>query len=333
MQNGIPDTLKEQSASASADSPLSQGRVLFTRLVTHGRLRQLQLLVQLEECGSIMKAAARLNMSQSSATQALAELERILDLQLLDRHARGSRLTSAGRALVHAARGALEGFRDAADTLAAIHRGAVAALKLGATSTAAHALMLPLLSPFYETHPDVHLELHEDTGARLLPTLIAGSLDAVFCRAPAQLPDGYEFEPLLHDEAVVVSGLNHEMVGAKDISLYALAGMRWVLPAMNIQMREIFEKVVLEAIPEAQAFPVTTMSLLVIEGLLMQPQAVALLPRSIALELQSSHRVRQLDIHLNAPLAPLGVAYRQGMAPALLAALLEPAREGTAMGK
>ena len=62
---------------------LPESRVLFSRLLRHGRLRQLQLLVTLQHSGSLMKAAQRLDMSQSAATQALAELERVLDLRLI----------------------------------------------------------------------------------------------------------------------------------------------------------------------------------------------------------------------------------------------------------
>lgn len=74
-----------------------EGRVLFSRLAKHVRLRQLQLLLALQQCCSIAKAAAHLDMSQSAATQALAELERVLDLRLFERHSRGIRPTQAGR--------------------------------------------------------------------------------------------------------------------------------------------------------------------------------------------------------------------------------------------
>lgn len=318
-------------SSDGADAHISSlGRVLFARMATHGRLRQLHLLVELEDCGSIMRAAEHLHMSQSAATQALAELERILGMPLLERHARGSRLTPAGRALALAARGSLAGLRDAAESLAAIRQGAVAALRLGTIPAAAYALLSPLLAPFYGEHPDVHLELHEDTGARLLPLLTAGSLDAVFCRAPEQLPEGYVFEPLVDDEVVVVASVNHALAGARRVPLQALVGMRWVLPAMNIQLRGVFEALVLSTFPDTQWFPVATMSLPVLEGLLQQPQAVALLPRSIVVGLQTSGRVCRLDVDVQARMAPLGVAYRQGQVSGLLDGLLAPARREAA---
>ncbi|MCW5640175.1 MAG: LysR family transcriptional regulator, partial [Rubrivivax sp.] len=72
----------------AADSGLAA--VLYARLAAQGRLRQLQLLVEVDDCGSIARAAERLHLSQSAATQALADLERLLDLKLFERHARGA---------------------------------------------------------------------------------------------------------------------------------------------------------------------------------------------------------------------------------------------------
>ncbi len=314
------------ATAAPDDESSSLAKVLCARLATHGRLRQLQLLVAIEDCGSIARAAAQIPMSQSAATQALAELERIVGMKLFERHARGIRSTPAGRALMSAARGAMAGLLEAAESLAAIRHGATATLRLGAIPAASQALMSPLLGAFYRAHPDVHLELQEDAGARLLPMLTSGSLDAVFCRAPQRLPAGFMFEPLLSDEAVVMAASGHALAGRSDLPMSALAGARWVLPAANIQLREVFETVVLEALPQAQWFPVSTLSLPVLEGLLQQPGAVALLPRSMSAGLLTGGRVCRLDVVLSAPLAPLGVAYPQANAAALLQSLLALAR-------
>jgi DNA-binding transcriptional LysR family regulator len=172
----------------------------------------------------------------------------------------------------------------------------------------------------------VHLELVEDSGARLLPMLFAGSLDAVFCRAPQRLPAGFVFEPLLDDEAVVVAGAGHALAGRTGLPMAALAGARWVLPAASIQLREVFESVVLAALPQASWFPVSTLSLPALEGLLQQPGAVSLLPRSMCAGLLAGGRLCRLDVVLSAPLAPLGVAYAEAGGSELLRGLLALAR-------
>lgn len=322
MASSIPtDSLPAKEAEASG-----LAKVLYARLAAQGRLRQLQLLVALEDCGSIARAAAQIPMSQSAATQALAELERLVGMALFERHARGVRATPAGRALMAAARGAMAGLLEAGQALAALRQGATATLRLGTIPAAAHALVSPLLGAFYADHAGVHLELVEDSGARLLPMLIAGSLDAVFCRAPQRLPAGFVFEPLLDDEAVVVAGAGHALAGRPALPMTALADARWVLPAASIQLREVFETAVLGALPQATWFPVSTLSLPVLEGLLQQPGALSLLPRSMCAALLAGGRVCRLDVALSAPLAPLGVACAQAPVAGLLQDLLALAR-------
>lgn len=309
------------------DAATPQGRLLYSRLTKHVRLRQLQLLVALQQCGSVVQAAATLHMSQSAATQALAEMERVLDIRLFERHARGIRPTLAGQTLVDTVRGVLAALEEVAESLAAIRRGAAAALRLGAIPAAALAILSPLLARFYAEHPEVHVDVHEDASTRLLSQLLGGGLDAVFCREPALLPGPFVFEPLLADTAVVVAARSHALAGRRDVPLQALTGARWVLPTVNIAVRGIFEAEVLQALPDAPWFPVSTVSLPILEGLLSQPGAVALVPLSIAPGLQTHARVCRLDVRLTGRLAPLGVVCRRDQAPALLTEMLSLCRQ------
>lgn len=307
-----------------------QGRVLFSRLAKHVRLRQLQLLLALQQCCSIAKAAAYLDMSQSAATQALAELERVLDLRLFERHSRGIRPTQAGQALIDGVRSVMNELEDVSETLAAIRMGASAALRLGAIPAAAHAILAQLLAQFYALRPQVHVDVQEGEGARLLALLISGGLDAVFCRRPALLPESFVFEPLLRDEAVVVAAGSHPMAAAgRSVPLSALGDARWVLPTANIAVRDIFEREVLAHLPQAQWFPVSTVSLPVLEGLLGHPRAVALVPRSIVPGLahdRPAGGIRILDMAVDRAafaLADLGVVHAREPAPQLLQDLLK----------
>lgn len=307
---------------------LPEGRLLYSRLVRHGRLRQLQLLLALQHSGSVVKAAQQLDMSQSAATQALAELERVLGLRLFERHARGMRATPAGQALIDVARGVMSELEDAAETLAAIRLGASAGLRLGAIPAAAHAILGPLLGRFYARQPQVHVDVQEAEGARLVPLLLAGALDAVFCRQPALLPASHVFAPLLADEAVFIAAPHHSLSGVRQVQWAQLAEARWVLPSASITVRGIFERVVLAELPRAQWFSVSTVSLAVLQGLLAQPGAVTVVPRSILPGLHpgvAAAGVCVLDMAVpRAALAlpPLGVVHASEAMPALLRQML-----------
>ena len=307
-----------------------EGRVLFSRLTKHVRLRQLQLLLALQQCSSIVKAAAHLDMSQSAATQALAELERVLDMRLFERHSRGIRPTQAGMALIDTVRGVMSELEDVSETLASIRIGASAALRLGAIPAAAHSILAPLLLSFYALKSQqVHIDVQEGEGARLLPMLVSGGLDAVFCRRPTLLPDTFVFDPLLSDEAVFVAASNHPLATVSHLPLVSLSDAHWILPTTNIAVRDIFEREVLPQLPQARWFPLSTVSLPVLQGLLSVPKAVSLVPRSVLPALghgRSSSGISILDMQVNQDafkLADLGVARSGGAAPVLLLEMLE----------
>lgn len=311
-------------------SGFPEGRVLFSRLNKHVRLRQLQLLLALEQCRSIAKAAAHLDMSQSAATQALSELERVLDMRLFERHSRGIRPTQAGEALIDTVRGVMTELEDVSETLASMRIGASAALRLGAIPAAAHAILAPLLLQFYALRSrQVHIDVQEGEGARLLAMLTSSALDAVFCRQPSLLPQELVFEPLLADEAVFVAATSHPLAATRNLSLVLLNKAHWVLPTSNIAVRDIFEREVLSQLPEARWFPLSTVSLPVMQGLLSAPQAVALVPRSIVPGLghdRSSGGICILDVRNRGnafALAPLGVVHRHDATPPLLLEMLK----------
>ncbi|AHV91152.1 LysR family transcriptional regulator [Bordetella holmesii] len=309
------DELLEPAAQA-------QGTVLFARLLKHMRLRQLQLLVALQQSGSVVKAAALLHMSQSAATQSLAEMERILGISLFDRHARGLRPTLAGHTLVDTARGILAALEESAESLAAIRRGARAALRLGTTPAASLSVLSPLLSEFYEKHADLHIDVHEDTGERLLPQLFKGGVDAVFCRKPALLPASFVFKALQEDRPVVIASIHHTLAGRPDLSLQALKDSRWVFPTAHLAVRDIFEREVLTALPDALRVPISTVSLAIFSRFLNKPDAVALMPQSVTPGMPLGSSLSQLSVQLKSPLAPLGVVFHKDQAPALLGQML-----------
>ncbi len=69
---------------------------------------QLRYFVTVAEEGQITRAAKKLYIAQPALSQAIAQLESELGLQLLERHARGVRLTAAGAAFLEKARAVVD---------------------------------------------------------------------------------------------------------------------------------------------------------------------------------------------------------------------------------
>ena len=93
--------------------------VLLNRLQAKARFRHLQVLVRLGELNSIRRTADALGLSQPAVTQCLADLERLVELRLFDRHARGLRVTRAGSEVLPLARRMLDALAETSEALTA----------------------------------------------------------------------------------------------------------------------------------------------------------------------------------------------------------------------
>ena len=71
------------------------------------KLKQLEYLLKIVECGSITKAARELYISQPSLTKSIVSLEEEYNIQILLRKPRGVELTSDGKNFVYYARSVL----------------------------------------------------------------------------------------------------------------------------------------------------------------------------------------------------------------------------------
>src|SRR5918997_2129827 len=83
-------------------------------------VRRLRVLRAVARAGSFSGAAQELSFTQSAISQHVAALEREAGTSLVDRGARGVRLTDAGRALVAHADAIIARLDDAEQELAAI---------------------------------------------------------------------------------------------------------------------------------------------------------------------------------------------------------------------
>ncbi|GAA0679398.1 LysR family transcriptional regulator [Clostridium cadaveris] len=76
------------------------------------KIKQLEYLLEVVECGSISKAAQQLFVSQPSLTKSIMGLEEEYGIQILIRNPRGIELTEEGKRFVHYAQGVLTAARS-----------------------------------------------------------------------------------------------------------------------------------------------------------------------------------------------------------------------------
>lgn len=177
-------------------------------------LQALRVFVAVADAGSFTRAASRLNLSQPAVSKAVLGLERQLGLPLLERGARGVRLTEAGAAL-HARAGELFAVERAAEEEVRARLGLEhGTLRVGASTTVATYLLPPLLGAFQAAHPGVVLRVTSANTRAVARALLGRRLDVALVEGPVDDPR-IAVEPWCDDELVVIAALGHPLAGSR----------------------------------------------------------------------------------------------------------------------
>ena len=194
-------------------------------------VKRLKVLREVAARGSFSAAAESLAYTQSAVSQQIAALEREAGAKLVERSARGVRLTEAGRALVRHADVILARLADAEAELEAIAGLRGGRLRLSSFATAGATIMPRAIARFRERHPAVELSLEPAEPDEAITRLKGGEADvaltigAPFC---AVADDGVERTHLLDDPMYVVLPSGHRLAGKPRIRLEELGGDPWI---------------------------------------------------------------------------------------------------------
>lgn len=184
-------------------------------------LRHLRYLLAVAEHGNFTRAAEELHISQPTLSQQIKQLERALDVQLLDRTGRTVRLTDAGAVYVDHAQRAL---RDLAAAERAVHdvqdlsRGH---LRLGVTPTFTAYLVGPLITELHTHHPRIGLTMTETTQDGIEAALLADDLDLGIAFTGPHLP-GITATPLFTETLSLVAAAQHNRTPPEPLGVHAL---------------------------------------------------------------------------------------------------------------
>lgn len=131
------------------------------------RLSQLEYFIKIAQCGSITKAAQELFLSQPSLTKAINNLETEYNLQLLERTAKGIRVTPQGQEFLEYAQAAVDACKRLETAFGQQNPYSIQRLRIASQQ---FDFLYNTLEQLYNTHrPEpIHIDLEEtDRGAIL----------------------------------------------------------------------------------------------------------------------------------------------------------------------
>lgn len=282
---------------------------LLNRLLARGKFRHVQVLLALADLGSLQRTAESIGMTQSSVTQTLAYLEKLLDTRLFERHSRGVRPTQAGRDLIPVARQLLMGITQGAEVVAARQHRGMGSVRLVASVAAMNGLLVDLLPRFAERQPGITIHLVEGEGDAQLRAIAHEEVDLVACRQPPTLPEGWQFSALRNDRFAVLCSAKHPLARRRALNWSDLAGETWLLAPAGSAARARFDVLAAEFAAPARTFPVVTRSPTMMWWLLRNEEMLAFLPLNFARPLIDAREVAELDVRPLNVLEPLGLLY------------------------
>jgi DNA-binding transcriptional LysR family regulator len=156
------------------------------------------------------KAAEALAIAQPALSRAIAQLERAVDADLLNRTRRGVELTPAGKLLLERLEPLLRSVAALPAELQAVAKGEVGRLRVAFTGLAMATVVPRILREFHRSHPRIRLELTESPTSAQLSALKEGEIGCGFFHPGAPTP-GLRTRVLLRERNGVLLPAAHPL--------------------------------------------------------------------------------------------------------------------------
>jgi DNA-binding transcriptional LysR family regulator len=299
-------------------------------------VRRLRVLREVASRGSFSSAADALHFTQSAVSQQIAALEREAGTTLVERNARGVRLTEAGEVLVRHTDVILARLADAEAELEALSGLRSGRLRLAAFPSAGSSIAPTAIARFRERHPSVELSMIPAEPPEGQEKLRSGEVDiALLIEVPwgeCSVDDTLDRTHLLDDPMYVCLPRDHPRASKARLRMEDLRDEAWLLgtggacPDASILLRACeragFEPKIAFRSDDYPA----------IQGFVAAGLGVALIPELAVTSLREDVVIRSL-----APRAPvrrieaatLAGGYRSAAAAAMLDILVEVGREAS----
>lgn len=180
------------------------------------RRGQLLYFVTVAEEGQITRAAARLHVAQPALSQAIAQLEEELGIELLERHPRGVTLTAAGEAFLPKARAAVAADADAALAAQWLARAGEGTIEFGFVGYPPGLENQGLLDRFRAEHPHIDIRFRELPFPSAPTKRWLAGVDLGVCHLPPADPSVWG-HVLREEERVVLLRSRHPLAQRREL--------------------------------------------------------------------------------------------------------------------
>lgn len=179
----------------------------------------LRLFLAVVDEGGIAKAARREHITGPAISKRLAELEEWLGVQLIERHARGIKPTSAGLALAAEARAVLGNVSCIHAKLSEYATGARGEVRIYSGASGLVGQLPEDLKQFVTENPLVKLQVKERHSAEVVRAVSEGQADIGIYAPSVAAPGELDIYPYQLIELVVITSPRHPLAQRRSVGL------------------------------------------------------------------------------------------------------------------
>lgn len=259
-------------------------------------LRQLRFLTALDDTQNFSRASVSCNVTQSTLSTGLKELEERLGIKVAERTKHSVLMTPLGRDLAERARNILAEVQDFEDRAHRERDAGTTAIRLGTIPTVGPFLMPRAMPLLRDALPKTKFYLREELTDQLVAGLMEGRLDLLLIALPHPLPPQVETEMLFSDGYALVTPVDHALgnrdtVGADDLANRHLL----LLEKGHCLQRHALSSFTGINLDEDQSFSATSLSTLI--AMVEEDLGITLLPKlAIDAGISRGHKLHIGDV-------------------------------------
>jgi len=274
------------------------------------RLRDLHVLLAVEQCGSMVKAAERLAVSQPVVSKVISDLERTLGVTLIERTRNGTKPTQYGIALLRRGVAVFDELRQGVSEIQFLLNPNAGEVRIGAADPMVAGLLPAVIDRVTREHPEVtfHLMVAE---AVLHQTreLRARHVDFIIGRLPRAIEaeDDLHAEILYAEPVLIAAGAESPLARRRRLQLRELIDEPWCLPRPDSYVGSFVAEMFKAAGLPLPRRRVVCGSIQINNALLATGRYLAIYPGSLVRLSAKRLRIRVLPVDLPIQSSPVGI--------------------------
>lgn len=215
-----------------------------SRLGRRLRIRDLHILATAIKCGSMAKAAHQLGMTQPAVSGAIANLEHVLRVRLLDRSPKGIEPTFYADALLKRASRVFDELTQSARDIEFLSNPATGEIRIGCAESFMAGLLPAIIEDLSRAHPKiiVHVDYAEHATTEFRELRDRG-VDLIIGRiSEPTRHDDLDIEALYEEKYYVVASAHSPWARRRKVQLKDLIHERWVHMPPNVIISTLIEQ-------------------------------------------------------------------------------------------